>query len=195
MSITRVPGEQLIYRSSATGDHVLDQYLEDAEIGGKTLAELLDTLFNDFGEPEPSAFTALLGLELRVNAVTKELTFGYSANPGQDDPTGSYIFAWKGAWAATTAYKTTDLLTYLGVTYVVTADFTSPGSFTSTNLSPISTGITGTVNADATDPAAGTLDEKLSVPGGIISVVEDGVRKVQIDIRPALKKYSFWMGG
>lgn len=45
MSTTRPTGEQLRFRSSLTGDHVLDSYLEAAEIGGRTLYDLLAELF------------------------------------------------------------------------------------------------------------------------------------------------------
>lgn len=47
MARTRVPSEQLQFRSANTGDHILDNYLEDAEKGGKTLAELLGAIFNE----------------------------------------------------------------------------------------------------------------------------------------------------
>lgn len=46
MARTRVPSEQLNFRSAATGTHLLDTYLEDAEMGGLTLAQLLNKLFN-----------------------------------------------------------------------------------------------------------------------------------------------------
>ena len=46
MARTRVPSEQLNFRSAATGIHLLDTYLEDAEMGGLTLAQLMNKLFN-----------------------------------------------------------------------------------------------------------------------------------------------------
>ena len=46
MARTRVPSEQLNFRSAATGTHLLDTYLEDAEMGGLTLAQLMNKLFN-----------------------------------------------------------------------------------------------------------------------------------------------------
>jgi len=50
MARTRVPSEQLQFRSEVTGSHLLDTYLEEAEKGGFTLAELLGKVFNDTGD-------------------------------------------------------------------------------------------------------------------------------------------------
>lgn len=47
MARTRVPSEQLNFRSANTGTHLLDTYLEDAEKGGLTLSALLSKLFDD----------------------------------------------------------------------------------------------------------------------------------------------------
>jgi len=47
MARTRVPSEQLQFRSANTGSHLLDTYLEDAEMGGLTLAQLMGKLFNE----------------------------------------------------------------------------------------------------------------------------------------------------
>jgi len=49
MAQTRVPSEQLTFRSAATGEHLLDTYLEDAEIGGLRLDQLLSKIFNSSG--------------------------------------------------------------------------------------------------------------------------------------------------
>ena len=47
MARTRVPSEQLNFRSQNTGVTLLDTYLEDAEKGGLSLATLMGKLFND----------------------------------------------------------------------------------------------------------------------------------------------------
>ena len=49
MSITRPRGEQIVFSSSKTGEHSLDTYLESAEIGNKTINELLTQLYTDSG--------------------------------------------------------------------------------------------------------------------------------------------------
>lgn len=46
MALTRPVGEQVRFESSKTGSHVLDTYLEAAEMGGRTLASMLEQLFN-----------------------------------------------------------------------------------------------------------------------------------------------------
>jgi hypothetical protein len=51
MARTTVPSEQLEFRSSVTGNVSLDTYLQNAEIGGLTLAELLNQIFDTSGNP------------------------------------------------------------------------------------------------------------------------------------------------
>lgn len=54
MALTRPVGEQVRFESSKTGSHVLDTYLEAAEMGGKTLASMLEQLFDPTtGDIEP----------------------------------------------------------------------------------------------------------------------------------------------
>ena len=50
MARTRVPSEQLQFRSELTGSHLLDTYLEEAEKGGVTLADLMGKVFDDNGD-------------------------------------------------------------------------------------------------------------------------------------------------
>ena len=58
MARTRVPSEQLNFRSQNTGTHLLDTYLEDAEKGGLTLSSLLGKLFDDAtGDIDAFTFT------------------------------------------------------------------------------------------------------------------------------------------
>ena len=56
MPRTRVPSEQLKFRSQNTGEHDLDLYLEDAELGGLELSVLLSKIF-DASTGEVDAFT------------------------------------------------------------------------------------------------------------------------------------------
>lgn len=57
MARTRVPSEQLTFRSENTGTHLLDTYLEDAEMGGLTLATLMGKIFADDGSIGLLTFT------------------------------------------------------------------------------------------------------------------------------------------
>lgn len=51
--ITRPTGEQLRFESSQTGSHVLDDYLESAEVGGRELGDLLGDIFDSNGDFVP----------------------------------------------------------------------------------------------------------------------------------------------
>ena len=58
MAVTRVPSEQLSFRSANTGEHLLDTYLEDAEIAGQRLDQLMSKLFSSVtGEIDAFTFT------------------------------------------------------------------------------------------------------------------------------------------
>ena len=58
MARTRVPSEQLNFRSQNTGTTLLDTYLEDAEMGGLSLATLLSKIFNQAtGDIDTFTFT------------------------------------------------------------------------------------------------------------------------------------------
>jgi hypothetical protein len=48
---TRPFGEDVVFRSSTTGEHNIDVYLEAAERGGKTLGELVALAFDESGDP------------------------------------------------------------------------------------------------------------------------------------------------
>jgi hypothetical protein len=47
MTQTKPTSEQLVFNSATTGVHSLDEYLQNAESGGKTLAELMTSIFDD----------------------------------------------------------------------------------------------------------------------------------------------------
>lgn len=78
MARTRVPSEQLTFRSAYTGAQLLDTYLEDAEMGGLSLATLMGKLFDDatgdidafefryVNTPADGDVAALQTLELRI---------------------------------------------------------------------------------------------------------------------------------
>ena len=70
MAETRPTGEQLRFLSANTGEHVLDTYMEAAEIGGRTLSDLLDDLF----DPANSGTFRSENFEFRYNAA-KSLHF------------------------------------------------------------------------------------------------------------------------
>ena len=49
MPETRPVSDQIRFKSSQTGEHNLDTYLEAAEKGGRTVAALLDDIFDSNG--------------------------------------------------------------------------------------------------------------------------------------------------
>lgn len=56
MTETRPTGNQITFNSATTGIHVLDEYLERAEAGGRTLGEMMEDLFLLSGELRPFEF-------------------------------------------------------------------------------------------------------------------------------------------
>ena len=78
MAQTRVPSEQLTFRSAATGEHLLDTYLEDAERGGLRLDQLMAKIFNASGNIEAFEF------QFVSTAGQESLQFRTTGGPWQD---------------------------------------------------------------------------------------------------------------
>ena len=107
MSETQPTGEQIRFRSANTGDHVLDTYLESAEIGGRTLTDLLDDLF----DPSNNGVFRSSNFEFRFNSNKIQFRVGQfaSATAGYTDVTT--FFAIKGTFSTSTAYNNFDVVT------------------------------------------------------------------------------------
>lgn len=139
MPQTRPTGDQLRFQSSKTGEHVLDDYLERAERGTRTLSNLLDDLW----EPGDGALRADLW-DLRVNPSTFELqqrigTF-QNAEDGWTNVENASFFNYRGTYADATAYKRLDLVIHSGEFFLCTAPHTSSGPAPSgTNFKPLIT--------------------------------------------------------
>ena len=56
MAITRPTGDQLRFNSSVNGEIILDTYLEDAEMGGRTLGDLMADIFDANGDYRSDLF-------------------------------------------------------------------------------------------------------------------------------------------
>lgn len=56
MAITRPTGDQLRFNSSVNGEIILDAYLESAEMGGRTLGDLMADIFDSSGEYRSDLF-------------------------------------------------------------------------------------------------------------------------------------------
>ena len=107
MSETQPTGEQIRFRSANTGDHVLDTYLESAEIGGRTLTDLLDDLF----DPSNNGVFRSDNFEFRFDSNKIQFRVGQfaSSTAGYTDVTT--FFAIKGAFSTSTAYNNFDVVT------------------------------------------------------------------------------------
>lgn len=136
-SITRPEGDQILFKSSTTGEHVLDEYLEAAEKGGKELAELMGVLFD---EETGSLNNIIFGI--RVNPVSREIEIrtGTTVELSSWAGTGVVAFRWRGDHAAAQLYKVTDLVVVNGVVNVCVTEHNSgvsPDTAMFTQLTPV----------------------------------------------------------
>ena len=109
MAETRPTGEQLRFLSANTGEHVLDTYMEAAEIGGRALSDLLDDLF----DPNNSGTFRSENFEFRYNATTSKLQFraGVFSNSNASFVDVTSFFSVEGAFSTSTSYNNFDLVT------------------------------------------------------------------------------------
>lgn len=138
---TRPTGEQLRFISALTGNHILDTYLESAEKGGRTLADLLADIFDES--------TGLFRADIFEFRITTDRSFQFRIGDFPDATTGwqnvtdnPYLFRARGAWAATTAYAATDIVTTNNSTYYCVTPHTSTASFDATKWAVMSDGTT-----------------------------------------------------
>ena len=131
MSETLPTGEQIRFRSSKTGEHNLDTYLEAAEIGNRQLFDMLDDIFD-------SGNSGLLRTDLwtfQYNTTSKKLQVrvGDASNSFTDITS---FFNVRGAFSTSTTYQNFDLVTVTNTdVYIVHglsagATFSSEGNFT-----------------------------------------------------------------
>lgn len=123
MSETRPIGEQLRFNSTKTGTHILDAYLEAAERGTRTLADILSDLWN----PTTGAFrNDLLQFRTIPDGTFQQRVGDYAnANDGWVPVTDTFIFRNRGAYANATSYERLDLVTQAGSLYVCNIKHTS----------------------------------------------------------------------
>lgn len=127
MAITRPTGEQLRFRSANTGDHVLDTYLESAEIGGRALNDLLDDLF----DPANNGTFRSNNFEFRFDAATDKIQFRVgqfaSGTAGWQDLTT--FFNITGAYSSSTTYNNFDVVTVANNDVYIVHGLTSGTTF------------------------------------------------------------------
>lgn len=125
-TITRPDAEQIKFISSKTGEQVLDTYMEAAEIGNRSLSDLLGDLF-DAGTGQVKS-----GLvQFRLNNTTRQLETRSGTYVDPEDGwagSGAYFSRFMGDWAPSQQYRASDYVRISGVTYLVTADHISGAS-------------------------------------------------------------------
>lgn len=109
MAATQPTGEQIRFRSANTGDHVLDTYLESAEIGGRSLTDLLDDLF----DPSNNGAFRTSNFEFQFDTSADKIQFRVgqysSSTAGWQDLTT--FFKITGTFSTSTSYNNFDLVT------------------------------------------------------------------------------------
>jgi hypothetical protein len=159
MPQTRPRLEQLVFTSSKTGEHNIDTYLEAAEIGNRSLAQLMGDLFDAGGNFAPEEIVP----EYQIAQSSGQLTLQYRING-----TGAFtdlvgFFNDRGAFSTSTAYSALDLVT------------TTSGS--ATNLYLVKTNQTAFAS-QAAFIASSNTQLLLESPAGVLADVQsarDGV--------------------
>lgn len=137
MAETRPTGEQLRFMSAATGEHILDAYLEAAEKGGRTVPDMLADIYD--------ATTGLFRTDLFEFRVATDQKLQFRVGDFADTTTGwrdvegnpFLFFRPMGTWAASTQYAITDIVTYQNATYYALSAHTSTSTFDPTKWSLI----------------------------------------------------------
>lgn len=160
MAQTRPRLEQIVFKSAKTGAHNIDTYLENAEIGNRTLSQLMADLFDANGNFAPEEIVP----EYQIAQSSGQLTLQYRING-----TGAFtdlvgFFNDRGAFSTSTTYNALDLVT------------TTSGS--ATNLHLVKTDQSHTFASQADFIASSNTQLLLESPAGVLADVQsarDGV--------------------
>lgn len=106
-NITRPTGEQLRFVSAATGEHILDDYLEACEKGGRQLSDMLEDLF----DASTGEFDGDL-IQLRYNDPTSTLQYrvGQFADPAAGWADLTPLLRPQGVFSGATTYDNFDIV-------------------------------------------------------------------------------------
>ena len=102
--------EQLQFRSSKTGIHNLDTYLEACELGSKTLPNVMGTLFDS---TTGSVISTAVQFRVKPDTIENELQarFGnYTNNTDGWTDMQQTVFRQRGTYANTTSYNRLDFV-------------------------------------------------------------------------------------
>ena len=171
MAQTRPRLEQITFKSAKTGAHNIDTYLEAAELGNRTLAQLMGDLFDANGNFAPEEILP----EFRIDQTGGQTKLQYrtdATNPWEDL---IGFFNDRGNFATGTAYNALDLVTVTEGSainlYIVKSDlsaFTSQADFTASSSTQLITTNTAGILQDVQDARDDVLQDT-----GFIAVSTD----------------------
>ena len=150
MAITRPTGEQLRFNSASTGEHILDTYMEAAEIGGRTLSDLLDDLF----DPSDNGTFRSSNFEFRYSSNKMQFRAGIYSNSSASWVDVTTFFTQKGAFSNSTAYNNFDMVTMSNSDVYLVHELTSATTFNSENAFKSSNKTTKMVDVSAAQAQA-----------------------------------------
>lgn len=171
MAQTRPRLEQIVFKSAKTGSHNIDTYLENAEIGSRTLAQLLGDLFDANGNFAPEEILP----EFRIDQTGGQTKLQYRTDDSAafEDLVG--FFNDRGTFATGTAYNALDLVSVSDGTnvdlYIVKSDlsaFTSQADFTASSSTQLITTNSAGILQDVRDARDDVLQD-----AGFIAVSTD----------------------
>lgn len=171
MAQTRPRLEQIVFKSAKTGSHNIDTYLENAEIGSRTLAQLLGDLFDANGNFAPEEILP----EFRIDQTggTTKLQYRTDDSAAFEDLVG--FFNDRGTFATGTAYNALDLVSVDDGTnvdlYIVKSDlsaFSAQADFTASSSTQLITTNSAGILQDVRDARDDVLQD-----AGFIAVSAD----------------------
>ena len=126
MAQTRPRLEQIVFKSAKTGAHNIDTYLEAAEFGNRTLAQLMGDLFDANGNFAPEDIVP----EFRIDQTGGQIQLQYRTDSSASFTDLIGFFNDRGAFSTSTAYDALDLVTTTSgsatTLYLVKTDQQSP---------------------------------------------------------------------
>lgn len=125
MSRTRPTTEQVRFRSAATGEHILDTYMEAAEVGGRTLSDLVQDVW------QPNGVIRQDLVEWRLRNGSLQTRVGDYADPNAGWRDVSKFFSHRGNFAPGTLYENYETVTVADGSLHVVNNLTVPTSYAS----------------------------------------------------------------